>query len=88
MMEFKYVVMIDQSGKESIHIFPKSFNHDCMAEAIGAIKDTLKGGWNRLRLKPISAGFTDLRYYYGFSESLGLSSRGNLDINLLDGLTE
>lgn len=78
MKEMKYIVMSEETKdevKELIFIFPKSINHDCMAEVLGRIKDQTGGNWRRVFRQPVSAGFTDGKECYGISESLRLKSR-------------
>lgn len=75
MREMKYIVTRNEEGKEEIFVFPKSVNHDCMAEVLGFIKNKTYGNWERGFRKPVSAGFTDGKTCYGMSESLGIKSR-------------
>jgi hypothetical protein len=79
----KYVVMRDESGKESIFIFSKEIHHDCAAEVFGRIKDQSTGRWNRVFREPVSAGFTDGVSCHGRSETLNLESRGIVDERLI-----
>jgi hypothetical protein len=82
----KYVVTKDENDKEDIFIFPKRFNHDDFAEAIDRVKvrnlDNPRD-WQRGRLAPIAAGFTDGKTCAGRSETLDLDSRGRLDEMLI-----
>ena len=71
----KYLVTTNEEGKEEIFIFPRSVNHDIMAEAVYAMKNQTYGDWKRIRRKPISAGFVEAGRCVGGSESLGISSR-------------
>ena len=75
MREMKYIVMQDSHGTETIVIFPKTINHDCMAEVASRIRNQTHGNWERVFRKPISAGFTDGKTCYGESFSLGIESR-------------
>lgn len=80
----KYVVTRDENGKEELFMFPKSINHDCMAEVLGRIKDQSWGSWRRVYREPIAAGFTDGKHCTGRSETLNLDSRGRLDEMLIE----
>lgn len=80
----KYIVMEDEDGKEEIFIFPKSVNHDCMAEVVGRIKNQTWGNWVRVWRTPVSAGFTDGKTCHGRSETLNLDSRGHIDEMLIN----
>lgn len=76
MREMKYIVTRNLgNGKEEIFIFPKSVNHDCMAEVLTHIKNQSWDRWDREPRFPVSAGFTDGNTCYGRSESLDLDSR-------------
>ena len=75
MREMKYIVTRNEEGKEEIFVFPKSVNHDCMAEVLGFIKNKTYGNWERGFRKPVSAGFTDGKTCYGESLSLDIESR-------------
>lgn len=79
----KYVVMKDEAGREEIFIFPKTVNHDCIAEVLGRIKDQTHGRWSRVFREPVSAGFIVGGVCGGYSESLGLKSRGAVDSALV-----
>lgn len=79
----KYIVMEDEDGKEEIFIFPKSVNHDCMAEALGRIKNQTWGSWVRVWRNPVSAGFVSDGVCSGYSETLNLKSRGDQDSKLI-----
>lgn len=79
----KYIVTQDREGKEDIFIFPKSVNHDCMAEVLTRIKDQSWGNWERVYREPIAAGFTDGKLCCGRSETLDLDSRGEVDARLI-----
>lgn len=72
----KYICTVDPNGEEEIFVFPRSVNHDCMMEMIGRIKNKTHGDWQRIRRKPISAGFVNnAGGCYGHSETLKLKSR-------------
>lgn len=77
MREMKYIVTrnLEKESKEEIFIFPKSVDHDCMAEVLEHIKNKSWGNWFREPRLPVSAGFTDGKTCYGRSESLNLNSR-------------
>jgi len=80
----KYITTLQVSGKLEIFTFPDSVNHDCMAEAIGRMRNQSHGNWERVRRKPLSAGFVNASgICLGESESLGLVSRGDDDTSLL-----
>ena len=74
MKEFKYIVMCDENDKKEIFIFPKTVNHDCMAQQLVMIKNHTWGDWERVHRIPVSAGFTDGKTCYGESETLRLKS--------------
>lgn len=84
----KYIVTKTENGVEELFMFPKSINHDCMAEVLGRIKDQSYGQWRRVYREPIAAGFIRTTYdgleCYGRSETLNLDSRGRLDEMLTD----
>lgn len=81
----KYITTIDEEGTEEVFTFPKSVNHDAMAEALGGIKNKTHGSWRRVRRTPISAGFvTFFGDCYGESVSLRLKSRPE-DTDILKG---
>ena len=80
----KYIVTEDSDGKEEIFLFPRSINHDCMAEALKLIKNHTRRNWVKIRRDPISAGFVSHdNKCYGESESLGLKSRHGFDTEIL-----
>lgn len=72
MQYMKYIVVEDYMGNEAPIIFSSSFNHDEIAKKIG--------------LKVISAGcfkLEDVLSCYGTSTTLGISSRGKVDADLI-----
>ena len=71
----KYIVTQQTDGTEEIFIFPRSVNHNCMAEALERIRDKTWGDWKRVTRKPISAGFVENGKCVGMSETLKLKSR-------------
>lgn len=71
----KYIVTAQEDGTEEIFVFPRSVNHDCMAEALGGIRDQSWGNWKRVYRLPVSAGFVEGGLCIGYSESLGIRSR-------------
>lgn len=71
----KYICMIN-GDKQEIFTFPRTVNHDAMAEVLGSIKNQTHGDWRRVFREPVSAGFVDGKgNCYGESESMGLESR-------------
>lgn len=80
----KYIVTQRDDGTEEIFVFPNSVNHDCLAEVLPHIKDQSHDNWCRVYRKPISAGFIyPSGECHGRSETLNLSSRGDVDTALL-----
>ena len=77
----KYICAASKSGQEHIFVFPRSFDHDSMHEAVCGIRvDNDRGGWDREYRKPVSAGFIDESgQCHGKSETLKLSSRLDID---------
>lgn len=71
----KYIVTKQEDGTEEIFIFPRTVNHDCMAEMLSYIKDQSWGHWTRIMREPISAGFIEDGVCVGRSETLRLASR-------------
>lgn len=72
----KYITTEQEDGKQEVFVFPKSIDHDAMAEVLPHIKNQTYGRWERVYRKPISAGFVDQNWIcYGCSESLDLISR-------------
>ena len=72
----KYITTVDEDGKEELFSFPRSINHDAMAEVLNYIKNQNGGDWKRVRRKPVAAGFVDASgKCHGKSETLGLKSR-------------
>lgn len=81
----KYICTSDSDGKEEIFIFPKTVDHDAMAEVLGHIKNHTHGNWERIMRTPVSAGFvTPGGQCLGGSITLNLRSRPE-DTELLDG---
>ena len=80
----KYIVFALE-GKETIFTFPKSVDHDRMAEAIYSIRIGGINDWSRKYREGelISAGFVDNGICHGYSETLKLKSRAELDTALL-----
>lgn len=81
----KYVV-ISCDGEEMIFTFPKKINHDCMFEAITQIRSDTGRNWKKemYSCRPISAGFiSEGGSCYGYSESLGIGFRKDVDDALL-----
>lgn len=72
----KYICVLHEDGFEEIIVFPRTINHDCMAEVAGGIKNKIHGNWQRVRREVISAGFvTSSLQCIGASVSLGIKSR-------------
>ena len=71
--EMKYItVRSDETLRESIFIFSKTVDHDCMHEIINVLCDEHDDGefqW------VIGAGFTDFKITFGRSETLLKNSR-------------
>jgi hypothetical protein len=80
----KYIVTKDESGKEEIFLFPNNVHHDAMAEVLNHIKNQTWGDWERVRRKPIAAGFIEKGECVGRSESLRLESRPIIDTALFN----
>jgi hypothetical protein len=72
----KYICVENEKGEHEIIMFPKTINHDVMAESVSRMKNQTHGNWEREWRTPISAGFVrgDLQCY-GRSETLDLDSR-------------
>ena len=79
----KYIVTESAEGKKEIFIFSRRINHDCMAEVIAGIRNQSFGNWERVRRKPVSAGFVEGGECKGKSESLNLFSNRVEDTALL-----
>lgn len=79
----KYICTTSEDGEE-IFTFPRTVNHDAMAEVLCMIKNHTHGNWKRVFREPISAGFVDTNgNCFGNSETLGLESRKIEDTTLL-----
>lgn len=78
----KYIVYQD-GGKEYLVAFPRSINHDRMAEAMGALRFGSDRDWHRRQGEVLAAGFIDAGNCHGSSESLGIGSRGAVDTALM-----
>ena len=83
-IRFEHFDDVNDDWVDEIIVFPRSINHDCMAEVSRGIKDTMHGSWKRIRRAPVSAGFvtSDLKCY-GKSESLALESFEEEDTEIL-----
>ncbi|MCK4621281.1 MAG: hypothetical protein KAT62_03600 [Desulfuromonadales bacterium] len=80
----KYICTEQEGGVQEIFIFPRTVNHDAMAEMLERIKDHTTGSWTRISRMPISAGFvTKDGICYGESITLNLESRHQVDADLL-----
>jgi len=71
----KFITTQDENGKVDLFMFPRSIDHDAMAEAIQGIRNKTHGDWERIYRKPISAGFVENGKCFGRSETLGLEAR-------------
>lgn len=82
--KLKYIVT-SLKGDEAIFVFPQSIDHNRMLEAIQMIRFGTEGSWNRdfRDETAISAGFVVDGQCSGYSETLGLKSRGKQDTDLL-----
>lgn len=80
----KYIVM-SLNDVEEIFVFPRSVDHDRMVEACEAIRFGDQRNWSHKYHdgEAVSAGFIDDGVCHGRSETLGLSSRGKTDTQLL-----
>jgi len=80
----KYIVM-SLAGKEEIFVFPRSVDHDRMAEACQMIRFGRDRNWKRAYRdgECIAAGFVRSGVCDGRSETLNLDSRGDTDTALL-----
>ena len=80
----KYICMEGKDGKLEIFLFPRSIDHDAMAEVLDGIKNHTQGNWERVFRYPVSAGFVDhTGTCHGLSETLGLEANGSRDTELL-----
>jgi len=81
----KYLVTV-LDGEEVVFVFPRTVDHDRMAEALEAIRFGTSRDWCRkLReSEVIAAGFIDHGVCHGASETLNIKSRGAADTVLLD----
>lgn len=80
----KYICFenLDDDTQEII-VFPKTIDHDCMAEACARIKNTNFGSWERIPRIPVSAGFVTGGQCHGRSITLNLPSREEVDTEIL-----
>lgn len=81
----KYLV-IALAEKEEIFMFPRSVDHHHMADACLAIRFGDQRNWTRKYHggKFVAAGFFEGGVCHGADETLGLSSRGQIDADLLN----
>lgn len=87
-MTMKYIV-IQLGEREEMFVFPRTVDHDRMFEACEAIRFGNERNWVREIRKNgecIAAGFIDGGECHGHSETLGISSRGEVDTKLLEAL--
>ena len=74
----------NENRKDEIIVFPRSINHDCMAEGMRRVRTQTWGNWKRLTRTPVSAGFVSPDgECYGRSETLNLDSLKAEDTALL-----
>lgn len=79
----KYICTDSEYGEE-VFTFPRTVDHDAMAEVLTRIKNKTLGNWERVTREPISAGFVDVSgNCFGKSETLNLESRGMEDTTIL-----
>jgi hypothetical protein len=72
----KFITTRNEEGAEEVFVFPKSIDHDAMAEALEGIRNQTHGNWKRSYRKPIAAGFVSEQWgCYGMSQTLDLQSR-------------
>lgn len=73
------------ADKEEIFVFPRTVDHDRMAEACEAIRFGDERNWNRKYHdgECVAAGFIDNGVCHGSSETLDLPSREERDTKLL-----
>ena len=80
----KYICIEDEDKNQVIITFPRSINHDVMANGAGRMKNQMHGNWKRITRVVISAGFVDKNgNCTGKSETLNVNSRGDVDTKLL-----
>jgi hypothetical protein len=83
----KYIVTKNELGEEEIFIFPSRYHHSDMAETVCNLKSFKNHNprdWERHFKTPVAAGFTNGKVCSGYSETLGLKSRGRIDEMLID----
>lgn len=79
----KYICTESEEGVEEIFVFPKTVDHDVMAEGVEGMKNRTRDPWKRIYRMVKSAGFIDARgTCFGKSETLGIKSRGEIDTAL------
>ena len=79
----KFIVMEGDKGLE-LFTFPRTIDHDVMAEALSAMKNQTQDPWVRVFRMNVSAGFVDRKdRCYGESITLGLEAREDEDTQLL-----
>ena len=89
MKEMKYVVVRNEdTDKETIFLFDKMYQHDCVHEVLSSIRIYLTGKWEweRQYQHVVSAGFTNGITCYGGSQTLDVDARPEEDKALLLGL--
>ena len=79
----KYIVYQD-GDKEYLVTFPRSIDHDRMAEAMECLRFGSERDWHRRQGEVLAAGFVDGGgNCHGRSETLGIASRPDADTALL-----
>lgn len=78
----KYIVYQD-GGTEYLVTFPRSIDHDRMADAMEALRFGSDRNWHRRQGEVLAAGFVVGGVCQGHSETLDISSRGAVDTALL-----
>lgn len=80
----KYIIYLD-NGTEYGVTFPRGINHNHMAKALEALRFGGDRDWHRRQGKVVAAGFIDrLGSCSGYSETLGIKSRGRIDTELFN----
>ena len=71
----KYICTESEHGLQEVFTFPKTVDHDVMAEALERMKNKTTGTWERIWRRPVSAGFVENGECFGNSITLDLASR-------------
>ena len=85
MVNNKKYIFFELDGVESIFIFTKNISHDRMADAVTTVRCGSDIHWVRPYsvAEVVAAGFVDNNVCHGYSESLKLKSRPEIDTKLL-----